>query len=44
MVEEYHLKSWIEVAEKLSQGYTTVILPVGTVKHMEHICLFQQTL
>lgn len=45
MVEEYHLKSWIEVAEKLSQGYTTVILPVGTVEaHGTHLPLSTDTI
>lgn len=40
MVEEYYLKSWVEVAEKICMGYDTVILPVGTTEaHGPHLPL-----
>jgi len=45
MVEEYYLKSWVEVAEKLNMGYSTVILPVGTTEaHGAHLPLSTDTL
>lgn len=45
MVEEYHLKSWVEVAEKICMGYNTVILPVGTTEaHGPHLPLSTDTL
>lgn len=45
MVEEYHLKSWVEVAEKIVKGYNTVILPVGSIEaHGPHLPLSTDTL
>ncbi len=45
MVEEYHLKSWVEVAEKIVKGYNTVILPVGSIEaHGSHLPLSTDTL
>jgi hypothetical protein len=36
MVEEYHLESWVEVAEKLSQGYTTLTLSTAEAGRFLH--------
>lgn len=45
MVEEYHLKSWVEVAEKIVKGYNTVILSVGSIEaHGSHLPLSTDTL